>query len=348
MKTIDELKLASNLSINKELNKPGRATLRNPLVDEISGLIETDTTCIKAQVGGRNIWSGLITDTQEDSPDGYLNITAMGWLEILFGRVINPGQERTISDDAGRIIFALLDMANAKGPVLEGAPSSTCIKAGTLQLSAGRQKTFEPLQNIGEEILSFVNLENGVDIEVTPGSRLLNIHYPFLGKIREEVRFRLKAEEGEELGFFSANNLSRANRQTSKVKANRIWVTGAAGLRGFAQDAISQKERMLWEAVESLSNVSDANILGAYANAELLLRARPDVIQEFTPMAWSPADEGKVPRPLVDYDVGDILTFDVSHGSFKITSQKARLFGITVNYNEDGSETVSSMQLSYS
>jgi hypothetical protein len=112
---------------------------------------------------------------------------------------------------------------------------------------------------------------------------------------------------------------------------------------GLAQDAPSQAEYGLFEETGSLSDVADANILVAYAGAEVAVRATPRITYNFTPFI---AGEFNQVDPFEHYDIGDIVYLSYDNGLYEENQRAVRIFGFSVQVNENGNEKVTNVLLS--
>jgi len=337
MSSIDIFRHGRGRTITEDLNRPGSASLRIPLDDPLGTQVEPIRTCIKVARGSNIVWSGpvwTIVD-QTDENMGWTTIGAVGWQEILHHRVLNPPDQKIqLTDTSDGMINALLAAANAKGPTLTGAASSTFITIGSLgSNNVQLTRTFDFFTNIGDAIFQLTQLENGVDVWVDPGTRKLNVT-ALRGTVKDGAALRLKG---------ARSNVTSAIRNVDASRlANRFWVVGASSATGYADDSGSQGTYGLFEDQQSLSDVSDSTILGAYANAELVTKGRPIVTYELAPSSYV---DGVVPMVYEDFTLGDFFTFSIEQGRIDVTSQIARCFGFTLADQDDGNEKITSLKL---
>jgi hypothetical protein len=336
MEPIRQIRTAKGKTINEDLNAPGSAQLTIPIEDEVAALFEVIRTCVMVTRSQDIVWSGPVWSIKDDATQqgGITQIGAKGWLARLDKRLVHPDQRKTLTAEAYEHIHTLLQFANDRGVVLSNSPSSTMIVPG-LRGSNGVQltKTYEQFASIGGSILEMTKIENGVDIAVDPGTRELDV-YKLRGKHQENLVWRLRG---------SRPNLQSASRTIDADSfGNRQWVLGANGVVGHADDDASQGTYGLFEQQTSLTNVPNPEILGAFANAEILIKGRPVVIHEVSPAA---SVVGEAPVAYDDFNVGDFGRISVSSGRYQLVEQDVRVFGFVLKDDDDGVERITSLKL---
>jgi hypothetical protein len=356
---IAPLTRARQKQVSLVLNMPGNASFALPMTDEHAPLIEPFSTCVLAfrtgSTGTKLIWSGYVATIDEDITGNSMVVNAVGWLERLFKRMLRLQKVYADTDD-GSIIFDLLSLMNLTFyggyvvPVVFGSSPNnpTWIQEGaklpneglggaTAYVNALRNKTFEAYTVVGPEIQALNQLENGCDLELTPDTRTLNLY-------RKRMRDRPEAQFGYNWG---PNNIGQLGRQIDGTTlVNYLLAIGRPEVvPQFADDAASQALFGLIEESVSLTDARDASILSYYAGAEVALRAQPRVIYSMTPLPWL---EGKgIPEPFVDYDLGDKAYFSARWGErIDIQKQAVRVFGISMQIDEEGNERPGPLQLS--
>lgn len=333
---IDKLVEARNKSITEDLNQPGSATFRIPIKNPLADAIEAVSTCVVVTRAGQIVWSGPVWSIRDEADEtaGWTTVGCKGWQALLDKRLVNPDQKATLTGEAYTHIHNLLALANAKGVVPAGAPSSTMITAG---LANGNgvpiTKTYEPFTSIGGSIVDMTKIENGVDIAVDPSTRKLDV-YTIRGQYRDDLVWMLKGAKP---------SLSGASRTIDADSfGNRQWVIGSNNVIGFADDYESQSTYGLFEQQTSLTNVPNQEILGAYANAEILVKGRPIVLHEVTPSA-SASD--LTPVAYSNFVTGDSGRISVSRGRYSLSQQQVRIFGFMLSDGDDGVEKITSLKL---
>lgn len=332
LSSLGELKQARQKQLTIELNRPGSLSFTLPIADRDAYLVDPVRTCVLAYRDNILIWSGPVWIVAEKLIEEQVQVTCLGWSEILFHRLIQPSQAPVTysSVDAGTIAQNLLAFANAQGQTPALAPSSTFISAGTTTASITRTITYTSLQNIGQAIQQLSDIENGFDFYITPGTRVMDIYYPRLGV--DQTGILLGA------GDVSIKGLAQVGRNIDASRmANRTWVVGAHET-GFAEDTTSQSTYIMLEDTYQLTDVTDSTILAAYANAELAVRYLPLVFVEFDVF---PAATFRMFR---NFNIGDIIYISARKGRMQFTRQAARVFGATITIDDGGVERVSSIK----
>lgn len=332
------------------------------------------------------------TSTGTSSGNAQLQFTAMGWLYTLQRRLLHTGAEfQAMMIDPGTgldtanyaawvaangsspyaslgvdeattlaysatvlpgttdaaIIFDLLDRANIDAP--------THISRGSIFGSpVQRNLTLQRFQKVGDQIIQLVNVEAGCDIYVDPVTRQLNLYGPGASS-SSMIANGLGNDSTDSIFSFPGNSTSAEEDRDGTVTANRIEAVGQYGV-GRADDPTSQSVNGLLEDTDSLSDVVDINILIAYANVEVSVRAYPWTTITFTPRSVAPDDviagsASGVPRPFDDFNIGDLVGSRVDYGSFQVgvpaAPQPTRIFGFTLNVDDGGIEKLSSISTTY-
>lgn len=329
---IGELTQARERSLNLTLNKGGSFSFKLPLVDDIGSLISEVSTCViisRLYDSGNIIpvWSGPVWTINESTPND-LNIDCVGWLQTLEKRISKPawGNPLIYSDkDSGDIAFDLLNKSN-----LDSAYSSTnYISPGINAGSQLRDITYQPYINILNEIENLSNIEDGYDMLIDPLTKKLNI-YSQLETVRNNINFEYRS---------AAQNVTRSS-DSSKI-CNSIYVYSSTGV-AQQTDVDSQAQYGLFEEAVSLSDATDISILQAYANGEIAVRSRPLRLSSFIPRPFSSQNPND-PRIFDDFNVGDIVYFSINKGRLQIPKQAARVFSASVNFNDTGTESITTI-----
>lgn len=247
--------------------------------------------------------------------------------------------------DAG-IIFDLLNRANIDSPTL--------ITPGDIFGSpVQRNLTLQRFQNVGQEIQQLINVEAGVDFHIDPVTRHMHLYGP--GASSSPM---IDTGRGQDRGkgtifTYPGNCISVGRTGDGTQTQNRMEAVGQYAV-GRADDVASQSLNGLLEDNAQLSEVVDPNILVAYAQAEVAVKAFPWTIITFVPRAIMTDDVTKspgVPRPFDDYDLGDIVYCTINRGPRLqvgvVNPQPVRLFGWTMDISDDGVEKVTSIQTTF-
>ena len=379
LENIVPLRLARGKQVSLTLNRAGSASFDLPLSSDIASLLQPFYRAIKVYresptAGVQLIWSGFINTLDEDITGNRITVSAVGWLERLAKRLLRR-QKIYANQDDGDIIFDLLAEMN-----LTSAPSATpqsdqpmpdpypirvvpnsvpntptwlqqgqklpnegidgptpYLDLTTITPTAGRNKSYEAWVPVGPEITGLTEIENGCDIYVTPDSRALNIY-------RKRMRILPEVIFGYNWG---PNNIAQLGRQHDGSTIVN-WLVARHQLHPprFQDDLDSQGLYGIIEEQVSLPEVANPGILQYYASAEVALRAFPRIVYTITPFPYA-GNEGRVPEPFVDYDVGDIVYFSANWPPrVDIRNQGIRIFGISMTIDEEGNERPGPLQVS--
>jgi hypothetical protein len=243
------------------------------------------------------------------------------------------------------IMFDLLDRANIDGPTL--------INKGQIFGSpVQRNLTLQRLQVVGQQIQQLVNVEAGCDWTIDPITRKMNL-YGVGASSTPTIASGYGIDQGQGALFsFPGNCINYKRSRDGTRLQNRVEAVGQYGV-GRADDLTSQGLYGILETQDSLSEVTDINILIAYAQAEVAVLAYPWTIITFTPRGILPSDYATpgMPRPFDDYNLGDIVYAYINWGRTQVgttgSPQAVRVFGFTVNIDDNGVEKVSQVQTTY-
>jgi hypothetical protein len=95
--------------------------------------------------------------------------------------------------------------------------------------------------------------------------------------------------------------------------------------------------------MSNLKNVVETEILNAYANAEIVYRKDPRRTYTITPKSSAAAN---VPIMGETFDLGDTTYLTARRGGVKIDDQAVRAFGVDLQIDERGLETITRLQTS--
>lgn len=354
MENIGEIR-APNVSLDLALNRAGSCNFTIPQDDDLAGQIENVTTCVKAYRRDVPIWSGMVwncEDVLEEQKS--LQVSAVGWFEQLNHRKLRyekKYQNNTFT--GGQIALDLVNIANNQkdglistaNPDGTGTIWPTFLVLGLSSDTQLRNMSYERWQNIGQAIIDLSNIENGYDFKIDPISRIINIYTSAIGspvrKLRPESQFGYN---------WGPNNLRTFRRQldtsslVTQFHAVGRFATATAAAGNVSSGPMAKYG--LWEDHQALSEVVDLNVLSAFANGEVATRSVPRVIYSMNPFPWSPND-GRVPEPFVDYDIGDHVYFTAKYlPRINIQRQAVRVFGIKLSIDSEGNENIDDLQLS--
>jgi hypothetical protein len=256
-----------------------------------------------------------------------MNVSAVGWFEVLNKRVTIADVTYPAVTRFGEIMHDLLAIANADHDtwITQGTDTSTA----EFTLS----RTYQRFSNIGQEIIALSEIESGPDFTIDPLTREMDI-----------LDTRMTDETNAVFGYnFGPNNVSSVKRTTdSDAMANRVIAQGKF-LNAVTDDTAAQDLYQLFTRVDSLSDVSDEEVLGAWVNAEVVLNRHPRVLITFTPSPVINAED-RYPNIFIDYQLGDKVYLTAKYGNIQITEQAIRVFGIGIGIDENGTEIISEVQ----
>lgn len=280
-----------------------------------------------------DLWSGPILTIQGTLTDGGSSITlgAVGWLEYLFHREIFAETHYTTRGQ-DLIAYALLALARSQYP---GHPVP--IFAGTaFGTMADRSPTFSKGDTFGAALQRLSDVESGFDMDIDPRTRQLNLFAWDSYVTRSNIK----------LGYgWGPENISKLDwSENGATAVNILRASGNNNVPVVGTDTASQDDFGIWEESVNLPT-EDAEILPVYVNAELAIRSNPQVVYTITPTAVGREDDG-APHLFDDFRIGDRISFTAKEGAFVVEDQGIRIFGASVSIDEEGVETVTSLQTS--
>jgi hypothetical protein len=113
---------------------------------------------------------------------------------------------------------------------------------------------------------------------------------------------------------------------------------------GLAFDTESMGSFGIFEETATLTNISDTQILLAYAGAEVAVNSHPKITYTITPFPWR--EDLPIPRFKQDYDIGDIGRFSANMGAASVYDQHIRFYGAKVSITNEGVERLNSLDIS--
>jgi hypothetical protein len=281
--------------------------------------------CLRIRRNKVDLWSGPIWGIQGDLDNGLLNISCVGWLETLQHRILWGVADYSgggFGTEPNIIAFDLLGqeaLQNLDHPPLV-IPGSL---AGTLQV---RNRFYTRGQNIGQALQELSDIEDGYDYEVDPLTRRMNLIAPELFEVREDVR----------LGYnWGPNNLKNVQWQEDASRTCNYMSVQSQGAPVVVYDDTSIAQYDLFEENNTLTSANQG-ILAPYAAAELFIRGRPMVTYSLQPQPFGP-------RLFDDFQIRDQIFFDARKDHVKIRNQGIRVFGATVQIDDNGNEAVSEL-----
>lgn len=332
-KRLFELKQARERTLALGLNKAGAFNFTVPLEDSRTEQIQETKTAVAIYRDGKEVWSGPVWTVQENTPNT-VQVGCVGWLQTLEKRISKP-EWGSANASGSSLIYAGVDAGFIPTDLIarsnQDAGASPCyVFPGNYEITQPRSRTYAPFINLLDEINALSQIESGFDMLVDPITRKLNI-YAKLQTIRPQLFFD-----------YGKNVDSVARNSDSSRICNRMIAYSAAG-RAQVDDLISQNEYGVFEEAVSLADVTDISILQAYAAAEIAVRSRPLRISTFTPRPFSSQNPND-PRIYEDFNIGDIGYLNINKGRLKLSKQAVRIFSAAIGFNDDGTESITSIQ----
>lgn len=371
---ITQLNSAHSKHLQLFLNQAGSATFWLHLEDEKTKYVEEHKTCLVCYRNGKAIWSGPIfkcVENADNTSNATLQVTAMGWYELLNKRIVHTGKEwEEILSKSGvsytpvatesalqlyygrtsepfgiprnEIAVDLINRANIDVP--------TGITIGLNPEVSSINLTVPQFHPVGELITQITSIENGFDFNIDPLSRKFNIYY---NRVKENSTiFGLGQDRGPGVRFTYPGNCITVNRSSDGGRTqNRTETQGQFGV-GKAESVSSIQENGLFEKSESLTDVVNIDILIAYANIQVATLELPFKIVTFNPRSVNNSESFSVPRPFEDYEIGDIVYATIKKGPRFVVGypnpQSVRIFGMSIDIEDTGVEKISNIQTVYS
>lgn len=354
MVNIGELQV-TNKQLDMVLNRPGSASFRMPLNAPLVDQVQVLTTCLKAYRknpdGTQLIWSGPIWNIEETAHSDSMQVSAVGWFEILNHRYLRyQKQYQTGTLSGGQIAQDLLSTANIQrdGPLSSSFPDGngtvrpTGITAGTNSDTQIRTRTYEQWNSIGQAILEWSDVENGFDLEITPDTKIMHTYASaFPGTLNRD---RPQAQFGYHWGPHNLIEFTRTTEAATLV--NSQFSAGKLGSLALAQNTSSMDVYGLFEDTQVLSEVGETAVLQAFSGAEVAIKSFPKVVYRVLPHPYG-LDKTHVPEPFVDYRIGDHIYVTAKYPPrISVSQQAMRVYGMSIQIGDDGQEKVTTLQVS--
>jgi len=317
------------------LNQPGSFSFTIPFETEWKEYIVPREFSVIAKKDKTVVWSGPIWGITERWADAKLDVSCAGWFQFILDRFFTESDITKTNTNEGVIVYDLLEIANTQ--TINGIPRPTWVVEGTNTSDHSRTITFSRWQNIGEEIINMTNLEAGLDFDIDPVTRELNISEWDDYEDNEEAIF----------GFnWGPRNVRDVQRTIdSEAMGNEWFIIGTQSIaESYDEDSVDQYN--LRQKVLNLNEVGDASILAAIANAEVTVNKEPRVTVDFEPLTEATANPA-VPSLWTDYNLGDQVYLTARRHGKEINGQPIRIFGVNFTIDENGNEQVSSIQTSF-
>jgi hypothetical protein len=367
MEPIAPLSNATNRSLTLALDSQESASFSLDVRDPASALVQKHATCLLAVRNGKQVWSGPVLTKKSVLGEGQdqMQVGCVGWFYrpnnwlLKCGTLAPPNNPTTTATsqayqevDQCAVVADLISRgiydSNSKG-----APSF--ITLGQVPINTQlRNITYQEYQNIGQAITTLSQLEAGFDFAIDPVARTFDMYYdpiwpiggPYTVQGRGQVRPNLLW--GYQIGPANLATLTVSD-DGSQVE-NEDFAVGQYGT-GYGYDSDSWATYGLMSAQSSLSNVTVTQILAAYAQAEVDVKANGIVIYSFDQMPYG--GTSKAYAPFDDFDIGDFGYIMANYGSVIVPPlgsagpQPVRVFAFTVGIDDNGIEQCTAFQTTY-
>lgn len=313
-------------------NRPGSFDMTIPLDSDAAYQVAKHSTCIVYQRNERVRWSGSIVSVRRDPQAMTLSLSAVGWLDELNHRFVWPSEEPalTFTDVAGgAIVQALIATANAKKDT-SGIVRPTHLSFNHYFDTQTRTRSYKRSQNYGQSVQELVDVENGLDIAVDPLTLQVTTSPPTSFVDRTNAVFGYGVEP--------FNLVNAPQTDDGSATANRVTAVGSNGLVVPADDtAAIDAAGIMLEEWQTLSDVADSAIIGAYANAELVYQRYGKVTYDISPIPYG----DDVLRLYDDFELGDRVYLSIQAGALSVDDQPMRIFSVSLDGDVNGNEVVS-------
>jgi hypothetical protein len=344
LKKLGTLDSAKNRSWTPQYNRAGACGFQIRTKDPLAGAIMdkvdlgdirgTVKKCVRLRRNGIDMWSGQIWGIDGTLSGGTLTISCVGWLETLQKRILWQTADYSNGGNGlptDQIIFGvmnLVDSQNAYHPLL--------IKPGSVTGGMPIRNRYYTLgTSLGPTIQELSDIEAGVNYSVDPVTRALNLSSWDSYTDHKDIV----------LGYgWGPNNLQDVTWQEDASKTcNYMGISTSLGSAPvYVDDPYSQDQYNLFEENNQLTGANE-NVLVPYGVAELVIRSRPLLTYSLKP---HPRTGTTGPSLFDDFQIGDQIYFSAVKDYVKIKKQAVRVFGATVNIDDVGNETISTLQTS--
>jgi hypothetical protein len=218
-----------------------------------------------------------------------------------------------------------------------------------------RNFTVQRFANIGQQITTLSQLEAGFDFRVDPMTRQLNLYYNGIWPVGGPytVNGRGQVRPNALFGFKQGpNNLSdiRPTEDASKIE-NEVYAVGQYAV-GEGEWPGSIQTLGLFTSQTSISDQVTTDVLTAFAQGEATTNAYGITVYSFDQL---PSGSPSSLNPFVDFDIGDFCYLVSNYGSIVIPPpgsgfsgpQPVRIFAFTVGISDEGVETVTNFQTTF-
>lgn len=342
LKRIAPIENAQNQQWSPQWNRAGSASFQirtnNPLASTILDRVQlndirgTVRKCIVIKRNGKWMWSGPIWGINGDLDAGTLNISCVGWLEQFQYQIIWQVLDYSNSGlglPTDQIVTNTINAVNSqdpKHPLLVRFGSAR----GTMPI---RNRYYQRGSMLGPVLQELSDIEAGPDMNVDPVTRDLNLQswdaYPK----------RTNVVLGYNCGPGNLKDVVWQEDPTQMI--NNMYVQSQGQPVGPIFDPVSQDNYGNFSQLVTLTGANQT-ILEPFAVAELVVKSNPLLTYTLTP---HPRMSTEGPTLFDDFDLGDSVMFSAIKDSIEIKRQGVRIFGAQVALDQEGNETIQSLQI---
>jgi endo-1,3-1,4-beta-glycanase ExoK len=347
---IAELVYGTSVKFDVALNRPGSLNLSTILDDDRAQHIVPIKTALLAVRDGVVRWAGPVWTVDRNIESGKIDVSAVGWLDLMDHRQIREPVDRPVETDDVRV-DALFDILNGQTDSAGRPQLAPLVYAGHMGIVLQRAADSWGRGNPAGTILNqLAEIESGFDIKIDPLTRKMTTH-------REQLYGSFYGLGGDRPNALFAMGLGPDNvaALTQHIDGSTLAnVINAVPDTGKAQQGDlleSIDEYGTFEADFPMTGGSiSVPILQSGAMAEVYFRSQPRVTYDVSPAPWKYG--GNVPRIFTDYDIGDMVRLAAEREWFRLPEDRssgepavARVMGATVSIDENGEERVDSLKL---
>lgn len=321
---------AGSISFQIRTNHPMASVILDQVdLGDIRGSVRK---CVRVRRNGEDLWSGPIWGITGALDAGTLNISCVGWIEKwqyeMLWQTADYSNEG-LGESTDTIVFGLMDLVNGQDlahPLLI-QPGSV---SGTMPI---RNRYYVRGQMLGPAVQELSDIEAGPDMNVDPVTRSLNLSAWDGYTTRDNIV----------LGYnWGPNNLKDVQWTEDPTQMiNDMYVQSLGAPVGPIYDPVSQDKYGNFSQLVTLTNANQT-ILEPYAVSELIVLSNPLLTYTLLPHPRMNTDG---PTLFDDYNMGDAIFFTAIKDAVEIKRQKVRVFGATVQLDDEGNETVTALQI---
>lgn len=351
-----------NREWNPQWNRAGTAAFQirtnDPMAYKIMDLVDlndirgTVRKAIKILRNGVTMWSGPIWGINGALDAGTLQISCVGWIEkwqyeIYWNTVAADYSNGGAGVPTDIIIFGgeyddvswtgLMQYVNTLNES-QVSPAPLVIQPGTVttipdETLPVRNRFYQNGTMLGPAVQELSDIEDGPDMNVDPVTRALNITDSSLYTQRPDIV----------LGYnWGPNNLKDVQWEEDPTQTqNNMYVSSLGAPVGPIYDPASQSEYGNFSVYDTPSGLNQT-LLVPYAVAQEVVLSRPVLTYTIIPHPKMNTDG---PTLFDDFFLGDGIGFTAHKDCVQIDNQGVRVFGASVTLDDNGNETISSLQI---